>query len=59
MYGFAAGHLNIVMAKSIDETVPASAKGQFGIGTNAYLRIGIMLLFFLGAILPDDPEQMR
>ena len=22
MYGFAAGHLNIVMAKSIDETVP-------------------------------------
>ena len=56
MYGFAAGHLNIIMAKSINETVPASAKGQFGIFTNAYLRIGIMLLFFLGAILPDEPE---
>ena len=56
MYGFAAGHLNIIMAKSINQTVPASAKGQFGIFTNAYLRIGIMLLFFLGAILPDEPE---
>ena len=56
MYGFAAGHLNIIMAKSIDETVPASAKGAFGIGTNAYLRIGIMCIFFLGAILPDDHD---
>lgn len=53
MYGFAAGHLNIIMAKSIDETMPASIKASFGIGTNAFLRIGIMLIFFLGAILPD------
>ena len=45
------------MAKSINETIPASAKGQFGILTNAYLRIGIMLIFFLGAILPEDDDK--
>ena len=57
-YGFAAGHLNIIMAKSINETIPASVRGQFGIATNAYLRVGIMLIFFLGAILPDEPQEM-
>ena len=56
MYGFAGGHLNIIMAKSIDETVPASAKGLFGVGTNVYLRIGVMCIFFLGIILPDDQD---
>jgi len=47
------------MAKAIDETMPPSVKGQFGIATNAYLRIGIMLIFFLGAILPETPEEMK
>ena len=34
-------------------------KAQFGIATNAYLQSGIMLIFFLGAILPEDKEEMR
>ena len=46
------------MAKAIDETMPSAVKGQFGIATNAYLRIGIMLIFFLGAILPEDKQEM-
>jgi len=58
LYGFAAGHLNIIMAKSINETIPASVRGQFGIATNAYLRVGIMLIFFPGIILPDEPQEM-
>ena len=47
------------MAKSIDETVPSSVKGQFGVATRAYLEVGVVLIFFLGAILPDDKEGMR
>ena len=59
LIGFAAGQLNLVCAKSIDETMPAKAKGQFGTGTNAYLAIGNMLILFLGSILPQDAESMK
>ena len=59
MYGFAGGTLSIVMAKSIDETMPSSVKGQFGIASNAFIAGGIMLTFFMGAILPDEKESMK
>ena len=54
MYGLAAGHANIIMSKSINETVPGELSGQFGIMTNGFISTGIMLSFFLGAVLPED-----
>ena len=54
MYGVTAGHANIIMSKSINETVPGELSGQFGIMTNGFISTGIMLSFFLGAVLPED-----
>ena len=51
MYGLAAGHANIIMAKSINETVPGDLAGQFGIMTNGFISTGIMLSLFLGLVL--------
>ena len=54
LYGVTAGHTNIVMGKSIDETLPIAISGQFGTLTNTYICVGIMICFFLGALLPKD-----
>ena len=52
LYGIAAGHANVIMSKSIVETIPGELGGQFGIMTNGFIGAGIMLMFFLGAVLP-------
>ena len=52
LYGIAAGHANVIMSKSIVETIPGELGGQFGIMTNGFIGTGIMLMFFLGAVLP-------
>ncbi len=57
MIGFAAGHANLVMGKSIDETIPSEISGSFGILVNAYICFGIMSSYFLGALLPSDEED--
>ena len=55
MYGLTAGHATIIMAKSVDETFPGDLASRFGVITNTFNSIGIMLVFFLsGAILPAD-----
>ena len=54
LYGFAAGHANIIMGKSLDETIPREIFGLFGPLTNTIIVIGIMLIWFLGLILPTD-----
>ena len=54
MYGIAAGHANIIMSKSIVETIPGELSGPFGIMTNGFLAVGVMLMFFLGAVLPQE-----
>ena len=57
MYGLAAGHANIIMSKSINETVPSDLSGQFGIMTNGFISIGIMLSLFMGMVLTEDKAE--
>ena len=54
LYGVAAGHANIIMGKSLDETVPREIFGLFGPLTNTIIVVGIMIIWFLGLILPTD-----
>ena len=58
MYGLTAGHATIIMAKSVDETFPGELASRFGVITNAFNTIGIMLVFFLsGAVVPKDASN--
>lgn len=43
MLGFAAGIINIAVAKSLYETVPESLSGTFGTLTNLYICVGAMI----------------
>ena len=54
LYGFTAGHANIIMGKSLDETVPREIFGLFGWLTNTLINVGIMLIWFMGSILPTN-----
>ena len=46
------------MAKSVDETFPGELASRFGVITNSFNTIGIMLVFFLsGAIMPKDKSE--
>ena len=56
--GITSGHANIIMSKSIDETVPSEVSGPFGVLLNLYTCIGIMLSFFLGGILPTQEDLL-
>ena len=59
LYGIAAGHANIIMSKSIVETIPGELSGQFGIMTNGFIGIGQMLMFFLGSVLPQEEAAYK
>ena len=60
MYGLTAGHATIIMAKSVDETFPGDLASRFGVITNAFNTIGIMLVFFLsGAIIPENEKDYK
>lgn len=54
LYSVTAGHTNIIMGKSIDETLPSELSGKFGTFLNTYICVGVMGCFFLGALLPTD-----
>ena len=55
--GIAAGHANIIMSVSINETVPNRVLHQFESLVHLYTCIGIMFSLFLGCILPTDEDQ--
>ena len=57
MYGVTAGHANIIMGKSIDETIPTNISGQFGVLLNCYVCVGMMSSYFLGALLPTEESE--
>lgn len=57
MLGLAAGVLNIVMGKSLDETVPARYSTMFGCQTNNFICISVFLALILGLVLPTDEAQ--
>ena len=59
LYGVTAGHANIIMGKSIDETIPANISGQFGVLLNCYICVGMMSSYFLGALLPTEPSEFK
>ena len=56
--GITAGVVNNVMGKSLDETIPVKASGQFGTLLNTYICIGFPISYLLGAFLPDEPDEM-
>ena len=43
MYGLTAGHATVIMAKAVDETFPGDLASRFGIITNAFNTICIMI----------------
>ena len=47
MYGLTAGHVTIITAKAVDETFPGDLATRFGIITNLFNTIAIVLVFFL------------
>ena len=57
LYSVTAGHMNIIMGKAIDETLPVSISGKFGTLTNTYICFGVMGIFFLGVLIPEDPDE--
>lgn len=59
LYGVTAGHANIIMSKSLDETVPKEVFHLFGILTNAIINVGLMFTWFLGALLPTEEEDYK
>ena len=58
LYGITAGHANIIMGKSIDETIPTNISGQFGVLLNCYVCVGMMSSYFLGALLPTEEAEL-
>lgn len=52
--GIAGGVLNVVLTKSIYETVPSELSGLYGNFTNLFICGGIMLVTLCGLILPTD-----
>ena len=55
--GLAAGVLNIVMGKSLDETVLSQYSTLFGCMTNAFICTSVWLAMIMGLILPKEEED--
>ena len=51
--GCSGGLMNIVIGKMIFETIPAHLASTFSMAHNASVCIGFVVVFGLGAILPD------
>jgi hypothetical protein len=45
------------MAKSLYETVPQSLSGKFGVLTNAYICVSILIATLCGVFLPANEED--
>lgn len=56
LLGIGAGIHNVAFSKMIYETIPSSVKSSFAMATNASACIGFMVVFFLGAVLPDPKD---
>jgi hypothetical protein len=54
LLGLAAGVLNIVMGRSLDETVPAKYSTIFGCQTNNFICISVFFAMIFGLLLPTD-----
>jgi len=57
LLGYAAGVLNIVMGKSLDETVPQKYSTMFGCQTNTFICISVFLAMIMGLLLPADEAE--
>lgn len=55
LMGTAAGVMNVVFAKTIDESCPEHLLGIFGV-LDAYIGVSIMMATLLGLILPQTVE---
>ena len=53
LVGLGAGIFNVAFGKLINETIPSSVMATFAMAHNAGICFGFMLIFFLGAVLPD------
>jgi hypothetical protein len=54
LIGYAAGVLNIVMGKSLDETVPQKYSTMFGCQTNTFICVSVFLALLMGLLLPSN-----
>lgn len=56
IFGFCSGIINVAGPKMLDETVPTSLLGAFGILTNTYICLGIFIGMLIGMGLPKDGD---
>lgn len=56
IFGFCSGVLNVAGPKMLDETVPTTLLGAFGILTNTYICLGIFIGMLIGMGLPKDGD---
>lgn len=57
LIGAVACTANMIMGKSISETMPEKLTSQYGAFTNITINFGFLLSFFLGILLPSDPSE--
>ena len=56
--GFCAGIYQMCLIKAINETIPSSLLGQYGIVPGAFLALGCFLVSIIGWItLPADEKD--
>ena len=55
--GIGAAMMNIVFGKIVCETLPPQIMGNFGMVANTALSSGLIIIFGLGSILPDQKDE--
>ena len=57
LVGAVACTANVIMGKSIAETMPEHLQSKYGMLTNIFINAGFMITFILGTFLPTNPED--
>ena len=55
--GIGAAIMNIIFGKIVCETLPPQLMGNFGMVANTALSSGLIIIFGLGGILPDQKDE--
>ena len=56
LLGVGAGFQNVAFGKLVTETIPISVMSYFAMAHNASICVGLMVVFFLGSVLPDPDD---
>lgn len=57
LQGSVACTANLIMGKTMSETVPEALAGQYGTLTNIFVNVGFLISFSCGLLLPQDESE--